>query len=542
MRILKQGLGGNTFLELLMDETICQGELWIASNWIREAGGINDRLPAKRKYELVLRLAWNMPVEFEETEEESVDKTGLIRLQDEPEENTKYGWKTDCYITAKYSEYLQKNNCFDIVLESILNEAEAALHYQQTVAFMEQMLGRTEAFFEIDDATRPILIYKGDEICHNVLTVFAEQFGTALEQAGEKVVYFDVGKEDISAITRFTGQRFKAIIGVQTYLFGIKMKDGKHYLHEYIYGPKYNFQFDHPIWGKNYLIPAIKDYHILTEDSNYVEFIQKYYKKDAVFFPPAGMRTEDTSNYTRKYDLTFVGTYGQYREELKLICRMERKNRFMANRFLLIMRKNPHLTAETAFLQMLQYYHLELKEKEFIELFYEMRRVIYCVTHYYREKVLYAILNSGLQLDVFGNSWQTSPLRDYPNLICHPDVTVEESLVVWKQSKISLNIMSWHKAGFTERMANIMLAGAVLVTDDTEYLKNRYDSNDMIVFQLETLEKLPKRIKDILANEEECCRVAENGQIKTRKEHVWDKRAGEFQKILENRRKTEELY
>lgn len=33
--------------------------------------------------------------------------------------------------------------------------------------------------------TKPVLIYKGDDICHNVLTVFAEQFGAALEQEGK---------------------------------------------------------------------------------------------------------------------------------------------------------------------------------------------------------------------------------------------------------------------------------------------------------------------------------------------------------------------
>ena len=57
--------------------------------------------------------------------------------------------------------------------------------------------------------------------------------------------------------------------------------------------------------------------------------------------------------------------------------------------------------------------------------------------------------------------------------------------MIWQQSKLSLNIMSWHKAGFTERMANIMLAGAVLVTDDTRYLEGRYENGkDLVSFGL----------------------------------------------------------
>lgn len=42
--------------------------------------------------------------------------------------------------------------------------------------------------------------------------------------------------------------------------------------------------------------------------------------------------------------------------------------------------------------------------------------------------------------------------------------------------------MSWHKGGFTERMANIMLCGSVLATDATTYLQRDYTKEDMIVF------------------------------------------------------------
>lgn len=104
-----------------------------------------------------------------------------------------------------------------------------------------------------------------------------------------------------------------------------------------------------------------------------------------------------------------------------------------------------------------------------MEKMYAVRRVIYGAMHYYRHRVIETILQAGIRLDVFGDSWTHCPLRKYPNLICHPGVTVEEGLHVWRQSRMSLNVMSWHKSGFTERMAGIMMAGAVLVTDNTGY-------------------------------------------------------------------------
>ena len=156
--------------------------------------------------------------------------------------------------------------------------------------------------------------------------------------------------------------------------------------------------------------------------------------------------------------------------------------------------------------------------------------------HYYRARVVQTILKSGIRLDVFGNSWQLSPLRRYPNLVCHPDVTVEESLVIYKQSRMSLNVMSWHKGGFTERMADIMLAGAVLVTDDTTYLRGRYDNSDMLIYQLDRLEQLPGQIAALLADEEQRLQMAERGRAKTAKEHTWDKRATQFLQILRERK------
>lgn len=100
---------------------------------------------------------------------------------------------------------------------------------------------------------------------------------------------------------------------------------------------------------------------------------------------------------------------------------------------------------------------------------------------------------------------------------------------------MSLNVMSWHKSGFTERMAGIMMAGAVLVTDNTGYLSGRYDEKDMIIFDLEHLEELPGKIKNVLGDEEKRCRMAESGREKTRREHTWDKRAEQFLELLDNR-------
>lgn len=542
-RRLKQNSQGYTFLELLLDETLCQGEIIISEELVRRVGGINEKLKAKQKYELVLRIAQEMPIIFEEVldDELSTDSAkmdvwcgngnaGEIRLSDD--EDVSLGWQTDCYVAGKYSGELRDSGYFDAVLQSLMGEAMQEGRYEETLAFMEQMVGKSQVFYELDDATRPILIYKGDTICHNLLTVFAEEFGRALEAQGQQVIYFDVAQEELGNIVRFFDQRFKAIIGFQTYMYKIKTKDGAHDIHENIYGPKFNFIFDHPIWARNYLDHQFPDFHVLTHDANYVEFLQKYYQKDAILFPPAGMCSQVETECERIYDLSFVGALGDYKSEVMFIHQMERKYRFWANRFLLKMRKEPNLPAEKALLCVLQERGEQLTQQEFFELFYELRRVSYCVTHYYRYQVLKVILESGIRVDVFGNSWLGSDLRKYSNLVCHEDVTVDESLEIMRKSKMSLNVMSWHKGGFTERMANIMLAGAVLVTDDTTYLDGNGMKDDMVVFCLDELGRLPKQIKEVLADEEKRAQMAQRGMEKVRGEHTWEKRAEELLRIL----------
>lgn len=534
MRILRRAEEGIPFIEILLDETLCSGEVGISKELVRSAGGVNRQLSAKLKYELVLRIAKETPIVLEEFPDGEYG-LDVMKLEDDASDVEDLGWQTDCYIIGKYSEELRKAGCFDMAVEGILQEAQANGKEEIVIAWLEQMIGHAEAFYKIDDATRPILIYKGDPICYNVLTVFAEQLGKALERAGEHVIYFDLEQEDVSGILQYVDQRFKAVIGVQSYLFSVKLADEKHYVHEYIYGPKYNFVFDHPIWFEVHLMHNYPEYYLLVPDQNYADFAKRYFHKEAILFPPAGMQLENVGTVEWKYDLTFVGTMGDYLQQAMWIHTLKRENRFLANRFLLTMRQNPDMTLEEAFTHALEHQGIVLTDEAFMERLRDLRTVGYCVMHYYRYKVVETLLKAGIRLDVFGDSWQASALRKYPNLVCHPDITVEESLLVWKQSKLSLNVMSWHKSGFTERMAGIMMAGAVLVTDDTRYLKGRYEEEDMLIFQLSDLEKLPEKVKGLLADEEKRQRIAENGRRKTICEHTWEKRAEQFLELLRDR-------
>ena len=89
-----------------------------------------------------------------------------------------------------------------MAVASVLEEAQSHGHYERAVSFLEAMIGHAELFYELDAPTEPVLIYKGDDVCHNVLTVFARDtlgYKNALEEfdAWLPKLYAQMTDEDI---------------------------------------------------------------------------------------------------------------------------------------------------------------------------------------------------------------------------------------------------------------------------------------------------------------------------------------------------------
>lgn len=530
-KVLAESRDKNSFLKLLLDETLCIGTVYAPEEWVRQAGGINQKLGAKRKYELLLRIAETHG--FEIRQQDDSPDCNETALEDEVDEISA-ALEADCYIVGKYSAILQETGYFEAAVTGILRQGRQEGMEDDIICYLEKMIGHSREYDLFEEAVGPILIYKGSDVCNNMLNVFAEQLGQALEAKGQRVWYFDGQKESPDALTGYIGKYFKAIIGIQNYLFHVKMADGVTYLHERIKGPKLHLILDHPIWLKRQLEHDYGDFYVLSHDRNYVRFVEQYYGKRAIHFPIPGILREN-GQCEKKYEITFVGSMGDYREQLQVIRQMEAPDRYLANRFLLVMRRETKASSEEAFEKAFSFYEELYAGEDKTEVFYRMRNVIYLVMDYYRYRILKTILDGGIKLDVFGDFWTDSLLKDHPGLICHPSVSVEESLEIFSQSRLSLNVMSWHKDGFTERAANIMLSHAVLVTDWTAYIAENYrDGEELQMFELDRLEELPGKIKTLLENRSLQQQIAEAGYQKTLQCHTWERRAEELLNFLED--------
>ncbi len=375
----------------------------------------------------------------------------------------------------------------------------------------------------------PVLIYRGVNVCYDMLNYMADQLGKALGDLGFEVIYYDVENEGLGGISQFVGREFSAVIGFQTYAFDVFLPSKNCNLHDLIIGPKYNFIFDHPIWMKDHLINPPKDYYVLTHDRNYIEFIKEHYKKvtDALLLPPGGTVQENgMQECPKSQNIIFLGTYNNYREMFPVIRNSSKSMRRIANAYLLELRKHHDKAPERVLEGLLKEEGRTVDEEEFLSLLDSIKSMISLVTAYYREKVIRAILEADIQLVVYGKSWKDSPFADCPNLIINPEVSPDESLKEYSASKLSLNIMTWHKDGFTERIANSMLHKSVVISDVTTTLVEQYkDGEDIILFDLDEIDDLPHRIKELLKDDGKIARISDNAYNRAIAEDTWGERA-----------------
>lgn len=527
-----------SFFDVLLDEDLANGVIVCPLEVYSKVGTLNTKLTAKQNYEFLLRVLLEYPVvAFGVSSFANVPKDDSVDLIFPSESASLWDeFCTDCYIAGKFSKELRENNLFNAVVGTLLGIIPSLPDSNAGTKQLEMMLSHAPSFYEIDDDTRPILIYRGDDTCYNQLNVFADELAKAIATCKQRIEIFDVAKEGLSALIRYKGQRFKAIVGIQTYLFSVKMQNKTTNLHNLIIGPKFNMILDHPVLLKDHITSGPKDYYLLLHDRNYIDFAKKHYKniKDCFFFSPAGIQGAPLlSDIQKKYDVSFIGTYYNYRTIIAGIKTLDKKIRYIANRFLIELRRDVNAPAEKALEKVLEHYQIQLTDDEFLDMLFELRYVFFGVMYYYREKVIRTLLDGGIEVHVYGSSWNASPFAKNKNLVIHSQLTGDEVLEVMAHSRISLNIMAWHKDGFTERIANSMLNGSVVVSDkSTQLIELFEDGNDLVLFDLNKLEKLPGTLKELLRSKETLATLSANGYTKAYRNHLWQHRAKQLLEII----------
>lgn len=475
-------------------------------------GCYNEELTAGIDYELAVRVEYYA---------EKYNYNGIYGVlcsseenlfSQEADEQTAAEFLTYAYVLKLYMKELTQRGLLENAIYAMKAYADSKGCADLYNGQLLEILNNDELFAKIKINTAPFYVIMGDNTCHGVLRRFAGDITKSLIKKGQAVITSDGSYGMTVNLSDIEDNSLKGFIGFQSIVlfkdYFRKMKC-----------PKYIFWFDNPMYFGN-LFEGIDDkYYLLCQDRYYAEFIEEHFGAvNALQLPPAGEDAGWAANKDRPFDIVFIGACNYVDESVI-------KDEFQKE-YYEYMKAHPNITFEQGLKELLVYKDFNIDEQKFLSLLDSLQDVCRNIVNYYRTKVLETLLAAGIKIDVFGDTWDRYSGLGKDNLIKHDAVNVDESLEIWGRSKIGLNVMTWHKAGMTERIANICLSGAVCLSERTEYLDREFNNyEDIVTFNLEHLEKLPDVVRELLANDSLRESIAQNAYIKASKEHIWDNRA-----------------
>lgn len=487
--------------------------LLFSKGLVRQSGAFNPGFSAKTNFELLCRMVKEtgrctvIDIAGEEHEEEK-------RAESSADEQEAY---TLAYMVRHHLNSLHAMGITDRIFTLFCEYAQSKGIFQVFQEKVNRFLSDGNEYEKNARQTAPFVILRGDDTCGGVLQGFADDLSDGLAQNGQAVLVLD---SDFTQYEMLRNMVCKGVVGFQSRAIEIDFFRN-------IRGPKFQFWFDNPFCFDEMLRDLPEEYYILCQDANYAAWIRDYYHtRNAIQFPPGGkvrreaadgMQDGMPARQERPYDIVFVGSC--FRDDTGALTGMERE-------FYDYMLAHPKETFEQGLSGMLGERRSEYSTEAFVKLNYSLRAAGRMVIGHYRNLVISTILDAGFTVHVYGDSWEDYQGGDRTNLVIHPQVTVEESLEELHKARIGLNIMSWHKAGMTERIANIMLSGAVCLTEDTEYLREHMqEGEELVSFRPDRLEELPAKIQDLLEHPEKREKIAAQAYRRAAAEFTWERRA-----------------
>ncbi|MDE6531537.1 MAG: glycosyltransferase [Lachnospiraceae bacterium] len=286
----------------------------------------------------------------------------------------------------------------------------------------------------------------------------------------------------------------------------------------------YNILVDPPQWFTQVFDLQIRSMTTVVVDRQHCDFIHKYYPQQECFYLPHGgvrLTKEDIPYHERRMDVAY---FANNKESVALRTDIER----MIYDLLI---KYPKMTLDGIYDLFLKDQNIKFdlkQERELLELLYE--NTFYAVKDYFQKKIIMEIANAGIDLHIYGKNWEGFAGRFPNNVKLHGEVTPKECIESMKECKIVLNMQPWFKNGAHERVFNAMLNGAVCLTDESVYLRERFQNLENIVFyQLDHLDAMVDKIKMILEHPLLAEKIIDN-QKKTVVHDTWRDRLDEILK------------
>lgn len=370
---------------------------------------------------------------------------------------------------------------------------------------------------------KKVVLLKGQSN-YNVLRYWIDALAKGFEKIGVETIILDISNSINQQIITTLQMDVDAIIS-----FNGILTEQKEVLDKVIKAPYIYLLIDHPIdhIGR---IQNLRDGDILTIMDRYdVNNIATFgYNVENLYMLPHAAIELSIEPSEKTIDILVSGSYSDksnYTEYIngqspviRAICEeviencLADSNRYYIDEFIEAFKKRG--------------VSIELrlhKTPEFIKMVHEIGRYIYSIN---RLKVVTALAVEGLNIDIYGKNWSTSPIATYPNVRIHEPVNYWQTQELMRKSKIVMSFQALLRDGTHERVFAGMAARSVVVTNETPYLRELFIEDEEIFFyNFNDLDSMVESVQAILKNNERREIISEAAWQAVKGVHTFEERA-----------------
>ncbi len=387
-----------------------------------------------------------------------------------------------------------------------------------------------------------ILLIKGHS-AGAVLRLAIDQLAEGFRGRGETVKVFDLNEgietdaEKMALFQEIASNDNKLIVSMQALLFDAEY-EGKS-LMDYALCPVFGWIFDHPAdHCRRLMLPKGGNIHIACVDSYHVKLVDRFFsnRKHAYFLPHEGFisKADNKSWSEREIEILFAGNYQDYQRSLLLLESMDDSLHELKNMLLQKTIDQIEIPYEINLEECLKEMGITYDLSLFIKLLEAMYPVYHAIYEKSRYDCILTLLEAGCRVTVCGSGWEPLFEKYSENLILLKEKAylINDVVELMKNAKFVLNVVPVFRAGAHERIFTAMLAGAVCVTDENEYLRTILTDKEVVFYSVKELKQLPEKIKKIEEAPQAAARMAERAYKKASGAHTWSHAAGKILQLL----------
>ena len=237
----------------------------------------------------------------------------------------------------------------------------------------------------------------------------------------------------------------------------------------------------------------------------------------------------------RSVDVFFPGTYVPVKETEQKLDRLEGIWKEIAEEIKKRLRSHLNSTWLSEIDNYLNEINIQLSELEHSL----MRKMLYRLDEYHRgyirEKVISALLSSGIRVTVAGMGWEKwdGPGKERLQIISGEGLDINEVIAVMEDSKVVMNITNFFD-GMHERIFTAMLAKAVCVTNEYKLVNEFFEpGKDILEFRLDDIPHISVLVQGILEDSKRAEGIVESAYQKAKAKHTWVRRGEQIVEWVE---------